>query len=216
MKTMLIGVLGLLAVGSFFFVSSAGISGKQPEGAPTPATVPTTYPTSAPSTAPSGDAGTDIVAAFYKALLQETPPTLEQENALFGPESGLRNRLVDAGLGKDKDPVILDFLRNHKELFLPKKMRRLDDVVISGTFNWVRDLVDMKDTPKKGNGYVLVFFNEDAKAAIGQYRPRTIVFSLSDGKIAVGSIWLNGFGSESSLGEFLKVKIPKDKEQPDE
>jgi hypothetical protein len=87
--------------------------------------------------------GTDAVVAFYEALLQEKPPTIEQERAIFTASSGVRTRLVvgDKGEGDvepmkrtpeqrrarelqiknvaDAGPVVLEYLRKHSDSFIP-------------------------------------------------------------------------------------------------
>lgn len=176
--------------------------------AETPETLPTSAPS--PTTVPSsGDTGTELVVAFYKVLLQDSPRTLEQEKYLFNPTPGLRERLVAGGQGKAKDPVILEFLCKRKDLFLPKKMRGLDDVSVSSTFQWVRDIVRIKEAPKKGDGYVVAMFYEDPTADPEKMKCRTIVFAIADGKIEADEIYLDGYGNKSSLEEFLKVKVEK-------
>jgi hypothetical protein len=209
MKTIVMGSFGLLIVASAIRVLFANSSEIQPGDAPSPTTAPASAPTTAAS---SGDAGTDLVVAFYKALLQEAPPTLEQENSLFN-SSGSRTRLVAAGLGKDKDPVVLEFIRKHKDSFLPKQMR-LDYVGVSSTFHWIRDLDHMKDPPKKGYGYVLATFVEDREAK--HMKTRTIVFGFSEGKIDVDGIRFDGIGSKMLLEEVLKIKVKGDPLDPAE
>ena len=108
------------------------------ECADTAGTRPTTA--TAPAIAPSGDPGTDAVVAFYRELMKDTPPTVEQEQLLLKPTPGLRSRLIAAGLGTETDAVILVFLRKHRELFLPRKMRSLNDIGVSSTFHWVQSI----------------------------------------------------------------------------
>jgi hypothetical protein len=200
MKAIVSCVRELCVVGMAFLVFFfAGCTGAQQTGVP-PQTTALSY----------GDAGTDHVVAFYKALLQKEPPTLEQEQSLFNPTPGLRSRMVLAGKGKANDPVILAFFREHKDLFFPKKLRSVDsvdNVVVSSTFHWIQNLKRKKEEPK-GAGYVLALFLDDPTAGPGFH---TIVFSVMDGKIEAGEIWLDGYGNKSSLEEFLKVNIP---EQP--
>lgn len=204
MKTIVIVMFGLLIMALAFRVLFADVPSTGPASAPSPTTAPS-----------SGDAGTDLVVGFYKALLQETPPTLEQEKSLFNPLPGIRARLVAGGQGKDKDPLILEFFRKNKAIFFPKKLRSVDsvdDVAVSSTFYWVQNLKRKMETPKKGNGYVLAMFFEDPTADQGQIKRRTIVFPIEDGKIEAGGIWLDGFGNKLSLEEFLKVEV---QEPPD-
>lgn len=74
-------------------------------GSSTPASSPTTGPTS------TNDPGTEVVALFYKLLLQTNPPTLEQEKSVFGEEPGLRNYLITHGQGSEGDAVIFALFR---------------------------------------------------------------------------------------------------------
>lgn len=200
MKTIVLAILGCSVITLLWGVLFAGGSETRPGDRSSPATKPS-----------SGDAGSELVAAFYKALLQDNPPTLEQEKALLTPSEGLRSRLVEGGFGTEKDPVILLFLRKHKELFLPKQVRA-DYVQISSTFNWVRDVDQMKEAPKPGYGYVLATFREDREAKPGSEKDRLIVFAIEDGRIDPAAIKLEFEHHKTMLEEFLKVWTKADAE----
>jgi hypothetical protein len=69
---------------------------------------------SVPASVPSGDAATDVVTSFYRALLQEEPPPREQESALFDPKSAMRWRLV-LGKGDEADTKDIEPMRRTAE-----------------------------------------------------------------------------------------------------
>ena len=144
---------------------------------------------------------------------------MKQEKALFVPTPGIRKRFVVAGRGKTTDPVILDFLCKHRELFLPntKKKPFVNRVVVSSTFRWVRDLERMRGAGGLFQGecsYVLASLYEDSKAKPGKMKNRTLVFMLENGKIDPTGILLDGFGGRASfhvIMDEVKVKnVPAD------
>ena len=149
-----------------------------------------------PPDAPCGDAGADLVVAFYRALLQKETPTLEQEQALFGgTRDTIRKRLIRDGLGRENEPVILNTFRLHKEKFFPPHLRALNDVRIFSSFQQVRMMGESRSLYDHGYGYVQAVFQE-AASAWPDGRNRTIVFEILDGKIIPDMIWLDGLGNQ--------------------
>jgi hypothetical protein len=174
-----------------------------------------------PTTMPSPDnVATDQVVAFYKALLQKEPPTIEQERAIFTETSVLRHQLVlgKGGPQNTKDiepmkrtpedrkkrlledkqvvaagPVVLKYFREHKNWFLPIGMKTPNEISISSLSNFVRSLDHAKDSPKAGSGFVLAVFIHDRTAPPMQIHKRTVVFTLCEGKIVPDGIGLDGF-----------------------
>jgi len=144
-------------------------------------------PTVARPITASGDRGADIVLSFYKLLLQEQEPTLDQENALFLQNSGIRVRLINAGKGTDKDAVVMKMYRRHKDMFLPVNAK--PNVTISSTFNSICDLDHIKEAPKQGYGFILVRFPIDVKAK--PVKVQTITFNFEEGKLQPSGIWFN-------------------------
>ncbi len=165
----------------------------------TPTTSPATS-TSLPITVTSDDPATSLVASFYKALTQKDLPTLEQEHALFKDESAIRASLLAQDKGKDKDPVVLQYFRDHRDIFIPINMKSLSEVNITTEFHFVRNVERLKDPKKPGNGYVIAQFVHDRKTAS---RLRTLVFTFEDGKIDPSAIMLDGFEGKSTLEEVL-------------
>jgi len=160
----------------------------------------------APAAAPPPEVGpTDLVASFYKAMLQKEEPTLAQETSLFGERLSLRYDLPAGDQGKDTDPVILRFFRKHREWFLPlgklSTEQYMSMVQISSPFNFVRGVQSMYD-PKKGSRteYVMAMFDHSATAE--DALTRTVVFSFERGKISAPCIRLGGFD-----GDYVMCKI---------
>jgi len=162
----------------------------------------------APAAAPPPEVGpTDLVASFYKAMLQKEEPTLAQETSLFGEKSSytaaLRNDLPAGDQGKDTDPVILRFFRKHREWFLPlgklTTEQYLSGVRISSPFKFVRCVQGMEKN--KGSEFVMAMFMHDVTAEYA--RERTIVFPFEgwNGKISAGGICLGGFDGEDVIGK---------------
>jgi hypothetical protein len=153
-----------------------------------------------PAAAPPPEVGpTDLVASFYKALLQKEEPTLAQETSLFGEKPRFRLEMLPDDQGKATDPVILRFFRKHREWFLPlgklSTEKYMSGVRISSPFNFVRTVQGMEE--KKSRECVIARFDHDAAA---QYaRDRTVVFPFEDGKISAGGIELGGFDGESVI-----------------
>jgi hypothetical protein len=186
------------------------------------------------TTQPAVDEGTELVVSFYKALLQDEPPTREQELALFQPNSGIRIKL--APVKRDPEdlqdyepmtqtpeqrarrerqreevaaagPVALTYLRQHRDWFVPKNMKSIREIQISSTYHFVRNLEYMKSPPKPGYGNVLVLFVDDRKAPQGQQRLRTVIFPLSGGRIAPEAILLDGYQGKM-VSELLDATPP--------
>lgn len=219
MRTMQICVCGFLAAALFcrstYSAEPAAVADRAP------------VPTTAPS---SGDAATDLVALFYKALLQEEAPTREQEIALFTAQSSmryvlsstkdelkkadgdmdLRRRLEDRAAAAG--PIVLTYLREHKDWLLPVPMTSPNDIMISSRFNLIRSVGKVKAGPaKEGDGFVLAVV-EDTNEKGQVFRIRTIVFRVHDGKIEPDEINLDGFGFKEARGMMLQertgVKLP--------
>jgi hypothetical protein len=151
---------------------------------------------------------TDIVASFYKVLLQKEPPTLEQEENLFGLRSSLRVNLLARKKGADTDPVVLQLFRQNRDLFLPlgKDLTTEDymsAVQISTPFNFVRRLETYKEKAPAGRGYVMALFGHDFR--VRPQRSRTIVFSIEGGKIDPDDIYLDGFQGQLTMEKFMVV-----------
>jgi ankyrin repeat protein len=151
------------------------------------------------------DAASDNVVSFYKALLQDAPPTIEQERALFDMDMNLtlRNQLISGSNGKstDKDPVLLQLFRKNKAIFLPINSKHPEnDIQISSEMYFLQSLSRTKDPPRAGNGDVLALFVRDGKAKPAQFR--TIVFEFVRGKINADGIYLDGFEGKTTGDQF--------------
>lgn len=151
-----------------------------------------------PAAAPPPEVGpTDLVASFYKALLQKEEPTLAQETSLFGEEpSFLRYRLPAGDQGKATDPVILRFFRKHREWFLPLGKLSTEQYLSSG----VRISTPFRFEGNAQSVFVMAMFDHSATAEDG--RTRTVVFPVEDGKISAPCIRLGGFD-----GDYVMCKI---------
>lgn len=225
MKITLIKLLAIcssvaLVVGYFYS------SGSSAEAPPLAATQP------GPATAPAGDPASELVAAFYKAIIQKEPPTREQELALFAEWSTVRARLVLGRRDEPDDepmrrtpeyfkrrrlleaevaaagPVVLTYLRNHKEWFLPYG-KKPTNVPISSFWRIERDVEELKDPPPpeqgRGWGYVLTLVSDTTERG-RVIRDRMVIFPIRDGKIHVDAIFLNGFGSTMIMEEVQKER----------
>jgi hypothetical protein len=162
---------------------------------------------------PSSDP-TGLVVSFYKVLLQEEAPTLQQEEKLFGLQNPLRNNLLARKKGADTDPVVLQLFRQHRGLFLPLGKLSTEDylsgIQISSPFNFVRSLATLKDRAPDGSACVLALFVHDLRSDRPKNVPprfRTIVFDIVDGKIKPGAICLDGFEGQMIQEKFL-VPVP--------
>lgn len=157
------------------------------------------------ATAPSAPVDpTELVVSFYKALLQDTPPTLQQEKELFHDGYNLHNFFLKNQKDlkvTDTDPVILTLFRKHKELFLPRNEDKpLTNIHISSPFNFVRNLERPKG--KREDSYVLAMFNYDKKAESSPCY--TVVFQIINGRIEPAGICFGGFEGETILNKFMK------------
>lgn len=188
-------------------------------------TIPIPTVPTLPSTTDLGtNLGTNLVVKFYGALLQQEPPTREQELEIFDPSCSIRTRLV-IGEGDPRDaikpmnrtaedrarrrlqdekvaaagPVVLTYFRTHKDWFLPKNMRSVGEIQVSSTFNMVCSLEYAKAPPTPGYGWVMALFADDRKAAPDQGHTRIIVFGLRGGRIHASNIRIDG-----SLGKMTE------------
>jgi hypothetical protein len=156
---------------------------------------------------------TDLVASFYKVLLQKEAPTLEQEEKLFGLRSPLRLNLLARNIGADTDPVVLQLFRQNRDLFLPLgKGLTTEDyfsaVQISSPFNFVCSLEGAKDKAPE-TAYVMALFVHEVNPKGVPSRVRTVVFQIEGGKINPGAIYLDGFQGQITLEKFLKTVAVK-------
>ncbi len=121
------------------------------------------------------DAGSDLVVAFYAALLQDEAPTLRQEQMLFHHDSSLRNWLLQKRGLRDDQPARLLWFREHRQDFIPRNTKSLHEVQIcvqiSSMFNFIRSLDHVKPQPQPGYGDVLAFFADDRGAAHRKIEP---------------------------------------------
>jgi hypothetical protein len=144
-----------------------------------------------PAAAPPPEVGpTDLVASFYKALLQKEEPTLAQETSLFGETPSFRYKLPAGDQGKATDPVFLRFFRKHREWFLPlgkfvTEQYLSSCVRISSPFRFEGNVQSV---------FVMAWFVHNATVEDG--RDRTVVFSFERGKISVPCIRPGGFDGE--------------------
>ena len=146
----------------------------------------------APAAAPPPEVGpTDLVASFYKALLQKEEPTLAQETSLFGEKPSFRYKLPAGDRGKATDPVFLRFFRKHREWFLPLGKLSTEQYLSSG----VRISTPFRFEGNVQSVFVMAWFVHNATAEDG--RDRTVVFSFERGKISVPCIRPGGFDGES-------------------
>jgi hypothetical protein len=172
--------------------------------------------TTTPATRPDGKTvtPTEAVAAFYRVLVQDAPPTYEQEKGVFGSSaSGLRVHLIDKTGASKTQPVLLDLYRKHRDLFLPKNMKDAKDancVALSSWFTFVgrpgknAHPIEGGPTGKRG-GYVIACFVDDFKAKPAHNR--SVVFSVTeDGKLDADCIYLGGFDGQSAYEKFFDMK----------
>ncbi|HVX86478.1 MAG TPA: hypothetical protein VH253_16975 [Phycisphaerae bacterium] len=170
--------------------------------------------TISPQPAPPAPAtGTEIVAHFYELLLQDSSPEVADEEQVFDLSGvqALRPQLLKAGFGHDTGAAFFDFLRHHKELFLPRKDRitaggrvvpARNFVQLTTSFRYERSVGNPE--PKQGDTtYVIAQFPEDADAV-----PPTMVtvfFPIVDGKIEFDAINWQKAQWASPLANLLKA-----------
>lgn len=155
---------------------------------------------------------TELVATFYRLLLQDEPPTLKDEQALF-EDSFLRTNLIEVH-GKDRnDPVILNLCRENKELFIPKsktKEELLGKIFITTPFDIPRNLRRQQERhgqQEKKHVYVMAWLLLDRSG-----KSHEIVFFIEGDKLSTAGIWLDGFSSTNATileTRFLKTKDGK-------
>jgi hypothetical protein len=187
---------------------------------PAPAAVPpAAKPEADPMDMPPATVGklTELVATFYKVLLQKEEPTLQQEKDLFGLDSPLRLNLIARKKGVANEPLILNLFRKNRDLFLP--LGKLTDeqylgaVQLTSPFDFVTSLNQIKGKAPAGRGLVMAMFIHDLRADKDKSMPqrfRTVIFSIEDGKIVADGIWLDGFQGQLTGEKFLE-RVP---EQP--
>jgi len=172
--------------------------------------------TAAPATRPEGKTvtPTEAVAAFYRVLVQDAPPTYEQEKEVFGSSaSGLRVHLIDKTGASKTQPVLLELYRKHRDLFLPKNMKDAKDlsrVALSSWFTFVGRLgenahpIEQGPTGKRG-GYVIAVFVDDPQAKSAHIR--SVMFCVTeDGKLGADDMCLGGFDGQTAYEKFFDMK----------
>jgi hypothetical protein len=162
---------------------------------------------SAPATQSGSNnvAPSDLVASFYRALVQENPPTYEQETELFS-SSGLRTQAIGKDKVPERSPILLELFRKHKDLFFPKNMKgkkNLEYVRISSPFKFL-GTPDTMDPSRKGGEYVVALFVDDVEAHPA--RNRSLVFSIDGGKLDGDAIYIGGFDGEMTYEKYFDVK----------
>lgn len=159
-----------------------------------------------PTTSPiKDDLGPPAVIRFYDGLLQEQPPTLEQERSVFTVSPVMRKEFAEA-MGRsredaDKEPVVYEFFRAHRDWFLSRgglKNRRSIVLSSSAWFYW--DLTGLKDKQHSGQSsterfvIALFIYNPGVQPSV----KRTVIFPVADGKILDPEhIRLGGFDAKT-------------------
>jgi hypothetical protein len=153
----------------------------------------------APALLSPGAGPTELVAYFYKVLLQKDEPTMAQEVSLFGENPDYRNELPLFDQGKDTVPVLIRFCRKHRDWFLPKGKatadRYLSVIMISTPFTFKRTA---KEDPGHGQtcDFVIVKFDYNLTSKSHSGREGSVVFPFDNGKISVGGIGPGGFNGD--------------------
>lgn len=149
---------------------------------------------------------TDVVARFYEVLLQKEEPTVAQENELFDhAHCGIKVAIGDKLKIPETEPGILQVFRKNKELFLPAGMRSKKEIIISSPFQLVRNLVEYKD---KGNSsYEIIVLMAD-RGPDDLAHSRTVIFSVTGGKINPDSIRTKAADGPMTLELVLESKLP--------
>jgi hypothetical protein len=145
------------------------------------------------------------VALFYKALLQESPPTLEQERTIFSDQQWIRDYLVAQGRRGGHGAVVLDFFRAHRDLFIPANMKPTG-IQISSTFDFPRNAQEVKYKPGTfGGGWVMAAFVRDVNAHPA-HQTEVVFQMFTKGKIDADAIYIGGFGGKMIGEEFFGMK----------
>jgi hypothetical protein len=186
-----------------------------PADAPAPAAAPAAVKAAPdPTEVPPATVGklTELVATFYKVLLQKEEPTLQQEKDLFGLDSPLRLNLIARKKGVATEPVILNLFRKNRDLFLP--LGKLSDeqylgaIQLTSPFDFVTSLNQIKGKAPEGWGCVMALFVHELRPDRPKNekpRFRTVIFSIENGKIQADGIWLDGFQGQLTGEKFLEM-----------
>lgn len=183
-----LGLLSLLFLASTIIVALTSVGARPEQALPAPEAV-------------TDDAGAAVVAAFYRALLQEEAPTAEQDEILFHSPGDWRDILVDRKALREDNPVLLDWFRERKAQFLPKDLRSPADIRISTTFNIARSVDELFERQEPGHGFVRVLFDDD-RSGQSRDRFRLVHFTIWDNKIKPESIKYGGSFGRRTLEDF--------------
>ncbi|HEY0007191.1 MAG TPA: hypothetical protein VGB55_00575, partial [Tepidisphaeraceae bacterium] len=105
------------------------------------------------------DAGVEVVRHFYRMLLDEKEPTMEDEHALFPRESGIRSRLMIEGRPED-EPLVCQYFKKQRDRFMPKREPdRPLDINITHLFNYSFRFEVDKPQPKEDQGKIQVIYD---------------------------------------------------------
>lgn len=148
----------------------------------------------------TNDPGTEAVAAFYRALLQDGQPTLEQERSIFADDPSIRKYLEIQNKEPDKDPVILQFFRAQKNSFIPVNMKGPRQIQISSTFDFPRNADRVKIGQRAFQWVIAIFPNNVNGRPIGW---NELVFIVDNGKLQADGIYFGGFGGVLSGERFF-------------
>jgi hypothetical protein len=155
---------------------------------------------------------TELVATFYKVLLQKEEPTLQQEKDLFGLDNPLRINLLARKKGVATDPLILNLFRQNRDLFLPLGKLTEEEyrggIQLTSPFDFVTSLNQIKGKAPEGRGLVMALFVHEVQPDRSKNVPprlRTIVFSIEGGKIQADAIWLDGFQGPTTFEKFFEM-----------
>jgi hypothetical protein len=152
----------------------------------------------APATVDEEEASLAVVRKFYRHLIQESPPTLEQELEVF--ERSFRSDFAPHGTS-DKEPVVYNFLRSRREWFLPSQAGHhqlqspdnqeavLAEIRLAIVeLRWTAADDERRDPVTR---FVLAVFAERDGAPA---RNRSVVFPIIGNKISAPAIAVGGFG----------------------
>jgi hypothetical protein len=132
-------------------------------------------------------------------------PTMEDENAIFAQESGLRSRLL-AEQNREDGPVVSEYFKEQRERYVPKKWaNRPFDISMSHLVNYSHGLEKEKPQAAVDQGYVFVpiSITDEKGTVLSQHM---VIFRVNGGKIQPDAVYPAVDRGKSILKEFLEER----------
>lgn len=144
------------------------------------------------------DAELEVVRKFYRYLIQETPPTLEEALEVF--ENLLRQDFPREGQDA-QGAVAFNYLRSHRHWFLPFQaadqpwipLQDQEELLTSTRLSPIQLRWTAADSHRKPEVtlFILAVFHE--RKSDSEVRLRSVVFPFIGGRISAAAIKIGGF-----------------------